>query len=138
MLTICRTFSFAYAHILPEHVGKCKQLHGHNARMDVEVTGPIHNDGMMVDFGVLKRIVEDRVLHKYDHKTILLDGPQGRALAAEMVDSVVLLPYPPTAENMVRDIAALLQLGMYQQDPQLALARLRLYETDTCYAEWRA
>jgi 6-pyruvoyltetrahydropterin/6-carboxytetrahydropterin synthase len=38
---ICRSFSFDSAHQLPNHDGKCRHLHGHTYRTEVELWGPV-------------------------------------------------------------------------------------------------
>jgi 6-pyruvoyltetrahydropterin/6-carboxytetrahydropterin synthase len=35
--TITRIYAFSAAHTLPSHPGKCKQMHGHNYRLEVTV-----------------------------------------------------------------------------------------------------
>src|SRR5690349_14186768 len=54
------------AHFLPGHV-KCGPLHGHTYKVEVTVEGT-PKDGMIIDFGDLKRIVRD-VLMPYDHRS---------------------------------------------------------------------
>ncbi|WDC84441.1 6-carboxytetrahydropterin synthase [Caloramator sp. mosi_1] len=53
MLTVSKEFNFEAAHMLSEHQGDCKNLHGHSYKMIVEVTGDIKN-GMVIDFKDLK------------------------------------------------------------------------------------
>lgn len=61
--------SISNAHILSKHLGKCHNLHGHNYDVTVEVTitdGAFKvvskDDGMLADFGTIKRII-----NQYDH-----------------------------------------------------------------------
>lgn len=68
--------TFSAAHQLPFHNGKCSNLHGHDYRVIVEVTGHIvegagSSAGMVVDFGVIKQIYKDRVESLLDHSLIL-------------------------------------------------------------------
>src|SRR3990167_3440006 len=71
-MLITKTFEFSYAHILPNHNGKCRKLHGHNAVVEVTV-GSLDlqpggsSEGMVMDFGDLKNIVKNLVLDKWDH-----------------------------------------------------------------------
>lgn len=53
----------AVSHQLKKHDGKCANLHGHNLliKVDIESTGLISggsSDGMVVDFGTVKRIID--------------------------------------------------------------------------------
>ncbi|HOJ31402.1 MAG TPA: 6-carboxytetrahydropterin synthase QueD [bacterium] len=58
---------FSGAHRLRNYKGKCENLHGHNWKVDVTVGGEIDGSGMVIDFGILKEILE-QVLSKLDHK----------------------------------------------------------------------
>lgn len=59
---------FASAHQLREYQGKCENLHGHNWRVLVRVKGEtLDKTGMLLDFGILKRIVKDS-LDRLDHR----------------------------------------------------------------------
>lgn len=68
---------FSAAHQLPWHGGGCKNLHGHNYRVEIEVTGLIRainnvpDSGMIIDFGVIKDIYKERVHSVVDHALIL-------------------------------------------------------------------
>ncbi len=118
MITVTKIFKFDSAHSLPEYNGKCKNIHGHTWRLDVEVAGmyngPAVYPTMVLDFVDLKRIVNEVVIDKLDHKFINDE-----------------LPGPPTAENMTVWIAT--QLIMAGLD----VVSIRLWETDTSYATWR-
>jgi len=56
--------------------GKCNNPngHGHNYELDVTVSGePNPETGYVLDLSVLKRIVEERVIDKLDHRNLNLD-----------------------------------------------------------------
>ena len=102
--------------------GKCNNpnWHGHNYRLDVSVTGPIDGrTGYVIDLGALKRIVEEKVIQRIDHRNINLEVEFMRGIN-------------PTAENIVVACWRVLQ-------PAVApgrLARLTLWETDNNYVEY--
>ena len=101
------------AHLLSFHKGKCSNVHGHNWLVGVElelVEGSL-KDGMIVDFGDIKKIFE-----KYDHTTLISRNIIGLSLQdkGKQVEfsiqrekysfpssKVVLLDEEPTAENLV-------------------------------------
>lgn len=118
-LTVCKTFEFDSAHFLPNYEGKCKNLHGHRFKLEIEVSGDVQEggpcEGMIVDFGDLKSIVEDCIIKPFDHK-----------LLNEVYEGI------PTAENLVRFFAKRLAMNLPMR---LALIRVRLYETPTSFAE---
>ena len=40
MLSVTKIFEFAYAHSLPDCPGKCKNPHGYDCTLEIEVTDP--------------------------------------------------------------------------------------------------
>lgn len=59
---------FAAAHQLREFKGKCENLHGHNWKIEVFVTGEkLGKDGLLVDFKLIKEAT-DRILDELDHQ----------------------------------------------------------------------
>ncbi|MGY5872044.1 MAG: 6-pyruvoyl tetrahydropterin synthase family protein [Candidatus Thorarchaeota archaeon] len=60
---------FSASHFL-RFCGNCEKLHGHNYTLDVFITGPLNEDGMVVDFGEVKRKVV-KICKTLDHKVML-------------------------------------------------------------------
>jgi 6-pyruvoyltetrahydropterin/6-carboxytetrahydropterin synthase len=115
--TIAKTFSFEAAHQLPNHAGKCAQLHGHSYRVEVRCYGDVNgetgdsDEGMVLDFATLKEAWQE--LHvQVDHRC-LND----------------VLPFPTTAENL----AGWVLTEMHRRVPQVV--SVRLWETAGCWAE---
>jgi len=73
---ITKTFRFEAAHHLPEHRGKCANVHGHSYRLEVALRGPIKDapgqsdHGMVMDFGDLAQIVRHSVIECLDHQDL--------------------------------------------------------------------
>lgn len=71
--------------------GPCNNpnYHGHNYELDVSVEGEIDpRTGFVADLGLVKRVVEERVVARLDHKNLNLDVAEFRNLN-------------PTTENLV-------------------------------------
>ena len=119
-------FSFAAAHHLPGHDGLCKNLHGHNYKLEVEFSGQIiHGTGMIIDFQEIKQLVNENVVKHLDHKHL-------NELHFAIHDCV----FPnenPTAENMVRWMVSVLDRA---NSTGVELSRIKLWETDNCYVVW--
>ena len=144
VIRLTKEFSFEAAHALEGYDGPCREIHGHSYRLFVTVKGEPQSAaagpkaGMVMDFGVLKRIVQEEVVARLDHALVL----QRSAATAELrkvlqahFGNVVEVDYRPTCENMLADFAA----RIAPQLPQgVSLAALRLYETASSYAEWLA
>lgn len=67
---INKEFEFAAAHFLTNYHGKCEQLHGHNYKLIVTVTGPLQADGMVLDFVELKQVVRQEIIDVLDHTNL--------------------------------------------------------------------
>lgn len=63
-------FNFDYSHFLPWHTGQCADFHGHSSTVSVAVRGWTGKNGMVADFGDLKKIVKD-VIGLVDHKVLV-------------------------------------------------------------------
>lgn len=120
MITITKIFEFAAAHCLPHHGGACFNLHGHNYKLEVTITGPTQDSGctagMIMDFEDFKKTVKNNILSKFDHSNLnsLFDNP--------------------TAEIIVEAIANQMGLYFYRN---IRVTKIRLWETSTSYATWR-
>lgn len=63
MFTLMFKGSFSAAHQLPDHPGKCSNLHGHRWEVEVRIIAyDLDEQGMVVDFHDLKELFES-----YDH-----------------------------------------------------------------------
>ena len=61
-MKVLKEFEFDAAHYLPSYNGKCEHLHGHTYRLVVMVDGRPDHEGMVLDFTLLKKLVQERVL----------------------------------------------------------------------------
>lgn len=69
-MLVGKEFTFDSAHFLPKYYGKCEKMHGHTYRLRVTVDGKVGENGLVIDFVVLKKIVKKQVLEKLDHQVI--------------------------------------------------------------------
>ena len=143
-IRITKLFSFETGHALHGYDGKCKNVHGHSYKLEVTVIGTPINDidnvknGMVIDFGDLKKIVNLEVVDLFDHATVFNKNTPHIELANEMMNrghNVILVNYQPTSENMVIDFAEKISLKLPKH---IALYSLKLQETDSSFAEWYA
>ncbi len=104
--------------------GKCNSpnYHGHNYNLTVKVTGEVDpQTGYVMDVKILKDLIEEHVLDRFDHKNLNLDTKEFRKLN-------------PTAENIVVVIWNILRRNL---DEKLDLT-VRLYETERNFVEYPA
>ncbi len=60
---------FSASHFL-RFCGDCEQLHGHNYTLEVFISGPLNEDGMVIDFREVKEKVVS-ICTTLDHKVML-------------------------------------------------------------------
>lgn len=129
---ITKTIDFCYGHRLLEYAGKCRQLHGHNGLLEVDLEADaLDSLGMVRDFSEVRDIVKGWVDEHLDHKMLLRrDDPVIPALTA-LGEPLYLLDVNPTAENIAKHI--------YEQTREsgLSLTEVRLWETPSSYAVYR-
>ncbi len=142
MIQVTKEFSFEMAHALEGHDGACSRIHGHSYRLWVTVGGVPSDDsaspkqGMVVDFGDLKRIVGEEIIERFDHAFVVrrtaANSVLVEALAAHY-EGVRIVDWQPTSENLVAHFARLLTPRL---PAGVTLRAVRLSETATSFAEW--
>lgn len=129
-ITVVKEFTFESAHFLPDYQGKCRHMHGHSYKLLVGVIDEIDSvSNMVIDFSQLKKIVNDSIVEELDHK--LLNEVDTRSYGTEFPKNT------PTAERMVEWVVDVLRNVLYSNYISARLNFVRLYETETSYAEWR-
>lgn len=90
IVTVTRSFTMDAAHVLPWHPGKCSRLHGHTYRIDVSVTGPLNQNGIVIDFGEIKSTAA-QVISPLDHTLLndTLDNPTAERLALHILSGFI-------------------------------------------------
>ena len=133
MLTITRRFEFEAAHYLPNHLGKCRQIHGHSYKMDVTIAGSICNDeksprmGMLIDFAELNDIVKPVIAH--------CEEDPNKSIDHGLLNNIFS---HPTAEVMVEWFANAIQKSIDEKFPMgdVWVHRVDLWENSHSYASW--
>ena len=141
MIHLTKIFRFEAAHALMGYDGRCRNIHGHSYEMRVTIKGmPIMDDsspknGMVMDFGDLKRIVNEEIIDHYDHAFII-----NHNMSQEFIDEVkrnyeriIVLPYQPTTELMLIDFSKKIKSRLPEG---IQLVKIFLKETEGSFAEW--
>lgn len=146
-ISITKEFKWDMAHMLAEHGGLCKNIHGHTYRMEVKVTrvsneliyGTGHSDGMVIDFKDLKNIVKELIVNPLDHAFMYwTKSPDSveHEIAKTLLENdrkVFKVDYRPTAEEMAHDFLNQLAKGLEQY--HVKVVSVKVWETPTSYAE---
>lgn len=102
--------------------GKCNNpsFHGHNYELVVKVVGMIDPEtGFVIDAKVLKDIIKENIVQRYDHKNLYTDMDDFSNVN-------------PTCENIAKRIYEILRTKI---DSSLDLFII-LYETDKIFVEY--
>lgn len=119
-MIVAKRCSFDAAHFLPDHPGKCKDMHGHHWVVELGVEGAVDSEtGMVIDFAILSDFLKEMVVKRYDH-TLLND-----------------LLVNPTAENIAERVVLAWELWSKNNRLAVKLAFVRVWETEDSYVEAR-
>ena len=129
------------AHALYGHDGPCRHLHGHSYELFVTIKGePLQDpdsskNGMVMDFGDLKKIVRSKIIDRFDHALVLnTQTPMPAGLDTfSLFDNMILVDFQPSSENLLVHFAELIKPEL---PANVELYSMKLRETVTSYAEW--
>ncbi|MDR2425469.1 MAG: 6-carboxytetrahydropterin synthase [Prevotellaceae bacterium] len=140
-IRLTKCFEFEAAHSLHGYDGACRYIHGHSYRLHVTVLGTPSNSetdpklGMVMDFGILKQIVKEQIIDRFDHCLMLRkNSPISTEIKAQY-QKVELFDFQPTCENILSFFVALLINSL---PPTVSLHSIKLSETRSSFAEWFA
>jgi 6-pyruvoyltetrahydropterin/6-carboxytetrahydropterin synthase len=110
---ITKEFKFEAAHQLPNHEGKCRNLHGHSYRVEVCVSGevevqPVSQQGMVLDFSYLSSIWKLRCEPVLDHQ-YLNDTLSVPVTTAEHISAWIYAMFANDIREMQPDIGVRLE-----------------------------
>lgn len=105
MYSVTKQFEFCYAHRLHGYEGKCGNIHGHTARVEVSCeVKELPQNGMVIDFRDLFEKVGCWIDENLDHRMILSANDPVVNILKEVKEDVKTLDFPPSAENLAKVI----------------------------------
>lgn len=140
MFHLTKIFHFEAAHALKGYDGRCRNIHGHSYEMRVTIKGnPIMDDnnpknGMVMDFGDLKNIVNEEIINHYDH-AFIINHQMPEEFIEEVkrhYDRIIIVPFQPTTEMMLIDFSKKIKKRLPEG---IQLVKILLKETEGSYAE---
>ena len=143
-VSITRRLEFDAGHRLPNHQSQCRNIHGHRYALEITLTSEVirqegaADDGMVMDFGDIKRIANDKLVDLWDHAFLVYRGDRVMVefLATIGGHKTVVLDVVPTAENLVKVAFQILEHAYLDRfGHELKLTQVRLYETPNCWAD---
>ena len=132
MMKVAKEFHWEMGHRLPGHFGLCKNIHGHSYKMIVELEGELDEQGMIIDFYDVEKIINPLV-EKLDHAFMVKDDDKLTLEFLEKMNSKkVVVDFNSTVENICKYISG--EITSAKLPDNINGVVLRVYETPDSYA----
>lgn len=129
---VTKVIDFCYGHRLLNYEGKCRHLHGHNGRVEIDIaTDKLDSRSMAYDFSEIKRVIKNWIDENLDHRMLLNESDAMIPVFKEKKEPIFLFEGNPTAENIAKIV--------FEQASKLGfpVEEVRLWETPDSYATYR-
>ena len=132
MYKVTKELNFCYGHRLMEYEGKCRFLHGHNGRVEIELQSEeLDSIGMVRDFTEVKRVIQAWLDETMDHKMLLRsDDPIVQTLT-KLGEPLFIFKGNPTAESIARVIYD------FALSKGFPVSEVRMWESEDSFATFR-
>jgi len=132
-MKIAKEFRWEMGHRLPDHFGKCKNIHGHSYKMLVQFSGELDKNGMIIDYYDVEKII-NLVIEKLDHAFMVNKNDKVVLNFLEKMDSKrVVVDFESTAENICKYLLS--EVSKTSLPGNIKEIKIRVQETTEDYAE---
>jgi len=130
---VSKVLSFSYGHRLINYDGKCKNLHGHNAKVEIVLASQaLDVKGMVFDFGDVQKKLKGWIDQNWDHRMILSESDPLLAVLRKTDPTVTTITTNPTAENLAKI------LFEKAKELDLPIVEISFWETENSKATYSA
>lgn len=131
MYRVTKSISFCYGHRLLNYPGKCRHLHGHNAKAIITLQGEqLDALGMLYDFNEIKAAVNNWIDEEIDHTLLLYKNDPLIPLLEREGERFLVTEENPTAEHIAKMIFDRVLAAGYP------VVEVEVAETDSCVASY--
>ena len=122
-MKVCRRVNFNAAHRLYRKdwsdekndavFGKCNNpnFHGHNYIMEVWIEGDIDPEtGYVIDLKILKDIIKEEIVERFDHRNLNLDCPEFENLIPT-AENIILVSWNLLRSKLTKNLSSSLNCG---------------------------
>jgi 6-pyruvoyltetrahydropterin/6-carboxytetrahydropterin synthase len=103
MFQVTKEIHFCYGHRLLHYDGKCRYFHGHNGKVEVQLSSDsLDAKGMVRDFSEIKEILQTWIDKTLDHRMLLHKKDPLRETLLKSGEPVYTMETNPTAENIAK------------------------------------
>ncbi len=132
-MKIAKEFTWEMGHRLTFHKEKCKNLHGHSYKCVVELNGEPDQNGMVIDYYDVKKIVEP-LIEEMDHSFMVCSSDKELIDALQTLHSRhIIVDFETTAENIC--LYLLQKIKSSNLPANVKALKVRVLETENTYAE---
>jgi len=132
-MKIAKEFRWEMGHRLPEHLGLCKNIHGHSYKMIVEFEGELDKNQIVIDYYDVEKIINP-VIEKLDHSFMVNKEDKIVLEFLEKMNSKkVVVGFNSTAENICSYLLS--EIRKCSLPANISYVKIRVYETQFDYAE---
>ncbi len=131
MYHVTKVIQFCYGHRLLNYVGKCRYLHGHNGRVEIELSSEtLDARGMVRDFNEIQQTIQTWIDRELDHKMLLNRKDPVLPVLKQLGEPLFIMEANPTAEAISQLIFE------YAVSQGLPVTTVRLWETERSVATY--
>lgn len=125
-------------HRVPSHKGKCRNLHGHRYKIEAGVDDRLvtkrgaSDEGMVIDFGELKKIMMKYVDEYLDHGFMMYNREEFFPVFSNFKvkgQKIIFVDFVPTVENITKHLFFILQKQLRKKN--ISLRYVKMWETPT-------
>jgi 6-pyruvoyltetrahydropterin/6-carboxytetrahydropterin synthase len=132
-MKVAKEFHWEMGHRLPDHFHLCKNIHGHSYKLIVEFEGELNEQGMVIDFYDVGKIINP-VIDELDHAFMVKDDDKITLEFLEKINSKkVVVNFESTVENICKYISDKITKSNLPKNIDCVV--VRIYETADDYAE---
>lgn len=133
-MKIAKQFHWEMGHRLPFHEAGCANIHGHSYGMWVELEGGVDENGMLLDYGIMKEVIQP-IIKELDHAFLCDESDEIMVPFLKTTDfKVVYVPFTTTAEHISEYLIDRVWDALLRYNT-ISRITLRLQETGNSYAE---
>jgi 6-pyruvoyltetrahydropterin/6-carboxytetrahydropterin synthase len=131
MYKVTKQLHFCYGHRLLNYDGKCRHLHGHNGKVEIELASSrLDALGMVRDFTEIKEVLQGWIDEHLDHKMLLRKDDPVLPMLQKLGEPLYLMDQNPTAEAIAEEI---FRIAVSKGFPVI---QIRFWESDGSYAAY--
>lgn len=131
MYKVTKSLHFCYGHRLMNYEGKCRHLHGHNGKVEIDLEAEkLDSTGMVRDFTEVKETVGIWLDRELDHRMFLRKDDPVLPTLQKMNEPVRLFDTNPTAEAIAKVIYE------FTYSKGFPVSEIRMWESEGSYATY--